>query len=91
MDKKIKSYEVTNLSTVNTTLYKNGDIFYTDRSIGILHKGKVKKIVSTPDLTGYVKKEEVQDMIPDLSDYVKREEVQQMIDEALNTGGEEGE
>ena len=79
MGKRNKSYEVKKLSEVNTTLYKNGDIFYTDRSIGILHKGKVKTIGSKPDLSDYAKKDEVQAMIPDLSDYVKIDEVQAMI------------
>ena len=79
MGKRNKSYKVKNLSKVNTTLYKNGDIFYTDRSIGILHKGKVKTIGDIPDLSEYVKADEVQAMIPDLSDYVKNDEVQAMI------------
>lgn len=89
MGKKIKSYEVKNLSKVNTTLYKNGEIFYTDKGIGILHKGKVKTLVSSSDLSNYVKKDEVQAMIPDTSEYVKIDEVQAMIDEAINNlGGE---
>ena len=76
MGKRNKSYEVKNLNKVNTKLYKNGDIFYTDRSIGILHKGKVKTVGSSPDLT----------------DYVKKDEVQAMIDDAINNlGGDGGE
>ena len=92
MGKRNKSYEVKNLNKVNTKLYKNGDIFYTDRSIGILHKGKVKTVGSSPDLTDYVKKDEVQAMIPDTTDYVKKDEVQAMIDDAINNlGGDGGE
>ena len=99
MGKRNKSYKVKNLSKVNTTLYKNGDIFYTDRSIGILHKGKVKTIGDIPDLSEYVKADEVQAMIPDLSEYAKKDDipdvssfltatqVQQMIDEAINNSG----
>lgn len=74
MGKRIKAYEVTNLSKVDTTLYIEGDHFITDRSVGILVNDKIKTIGNNP---------------PDLKDYVKRDEVQQMIDEALNnTGGE---
>jgi hypothetical protein len=90
MGKRNKTYKVKNLSKVNTTLYKNGDTFYTDRSIGILHKGKVKTIGDTPDLSDYAKKDEVQAMIPDVSEYVKGDEVQAMIDEAINNLGGEG-
>lgn len=74
MGKRNKTYEVKNLSRVNTTLYKNGDMFFTNKSIGVLHNGKIKTIGNNP---------------PDLTDYVKRDEVQQMIDEAIsNLGGE---
>ena len=75
MGKKIRAYKVTNLSKVNTTLYKNGDMFFTNKSIGVLHNGKIKTIGSNP---------------PDLTDYVKRDEVQQMIDEAISNLGGDG-
>ncbi len=93
MGKRNKTYEVKNLSKVNTTLYKNGDKFSTDKSIGVLHNGKIKTIGNIPpDLTDYVKRDEVQQMIPDVSEYVKADEVQAMIDEAISDlGGEEGE
>ena len=74
MSNKITAYKVTNLSKVNTTLYKEGDHFITNRSVGILVNGKIKTIGNDS---------------PDLSDYVKRNEVQQMIDEAINQGGED--
>ena len=73
MSKRNKTYEVTSLSKVNTTLYKNGDLFFTNRSIGVLHNGKIKTIGNNT---------------PDLNDYVKRTEVQQMIDEAIKKVGE---
>ena len=88
MVKRIRSYKVKNLSKVDTTLYKNGDIFYTDRSIGILHKGKIKTVGEIPDLADYAKKDEVQAMIPDVSEYVTADEVQAMIEEYLNKDGE---
>lgn len=73
MSKKISAYKVKNLSKVNTTLYKEGDHFITDRSVGILVNGKLKTVGNDS---------------PDLSEYVKREEVKQMIDDAIKTGGE---
>ena len=54
-------YEVKSLSTVDTTRYKQGDIFITNRSVGILVNGKIRTFVF--DLSDYVKKEEVKKMI----------------------------
>src|SRR5699024_6125828 len=82
MSKKITAYRVTNLSKVNTTLYKNGDIFYTDRSIGVLHNGKVKTIGQTPDLSDYGKIDEVEAMIADVSDNDKKEDIRDVSDYA---------
>src|SRR5699024_2735339 len=82
MSKKITAYRVTNLSKVNTTLYKNGDIFYTARSIGVLNNGKVKTIGQTPDLSDYVKFDEIEAMIPDVSDYAKKEDIPDVSDYA---------
>lgn len=75
MSKRIRAYKVTNLSKVNTTLYREGDHFITNRSVGILVNGKIKTIGNDP---------------PDLTDYVKRDEVQQMIDDAISNLGGEG-
>lgn len=87
MISKITAYRVTNLSKVNTTLYKEGDHFITNRSIGVLVNGKIKTIGNEePDLSEYAKKDE----IPDVSEFLTSDQVQQMIDEAINTGGEEG-
>src|SRR5699024_3859273 len=47
----------------------------------------VSSFVTSEDLSDYAKKED----IPDVSSFVTSEEVQQMIDNALDTGGEEGE
>lgn len=88
MGRKISAYRVNNLSKVNTTLYVEGDHFITNRSVGILVNGKIKTIGNeAPDLSDYAKKED----IPDVSSFLTSEEVQQMIDNALDTGGEEGE
>src|SRR5699024_3959884 len=80
MGKRNKSYKVKNLSKVNTTIYKNGDIFYTDRSIGILQKEKVKTIGDITDLSEYAKKEDIPDVSSFvtseyLSDYAKKEDI----------------
>jgi len=85
LGKKITAYKVVNLSKVNTTLYLEGDHFITDRSIGILINGKIKKIGNeSPDLSDYAKKKD----IPDVSNFLTESEVQSMIDEALNKGSE---
>src|SRR5690625_63389 len=87
MTKKVTAYKVTNLSKVDKTLYKEGDIFITSRSVGILVNNDIKTIGNElPDLSQYVKRDE----LPDLSQYVKRDEVQQMIDDAINNEGGEG-
>lgn len=85
MSKRIRAYKVKNLSKVNTTLYREGDHFITNRSVGILVNGKIKTIGNDPpDLTDYAKKED----IPDVSNYLTSEQVQQMIDEAIKKVGE---
>jgi len=72
MLKKVTAYKVTNLSKVDKTLYKEGDIFITSRSVGILVNNEIKTIGNE---------------LPDLSQYVKRDEVQQMIEDAINNEG----
>lgn len=64
MKNKVDAYEVKSLATVDTTNYKQGDIFITNRSVGILTNGKIKTFqFDTPDLSQYVKKDEVKKMI----------------------------
>lgn len=64
MRNKADVYDVQSLATVDTTNYKQGDIFITNRSIGILANGKIRTLeTSKPDLSKYVKKEDVQKMI----------------------------
>lgn len=64
MSNKITAYKVKNLSNVNTTLYKEGDHFITNKSAGVLVNGKVVTI--TNDLTDYVKKNAVKKMVKDI-------------------------
>lgn len=64
MATKITAYEVKSLHTINVTNYKNGDLFITNRSIGILANGKIQTLeTSKTDLSQYVKKADVQKMI----------------------------
>ena len=60
----IKKMKVDNLNKVKTDRYKEGDIFFTDKEVGILINGKIKKLNTTsPNMSQYVKKSEVKDMI----------------------------
>ena len=56
--------KVESLQKVKTDRYKEGKIFYTDKEVGILINGKIKKLnTTTPNMSQYVKKSEVKDMI----------------------------
>ena len=59
MSKQVKAYEVENLNKVDTTKYKNGDIFITGRSGGILINGTIRPFNNSTGL----KKSDVQKMI----------------------------
>lgn len=68
MVNQVRCFEVNNINKVDTTRYKNGDLFYTNRSVGILINGKIKIVPFN---------------LPNMKNYVKKDEVQKMIDEAL--------
>ena len=56
--------KVQSLQKVKTDRYKEGDIFYTDKEVGILINGKIKKLnTDTINMNNYVKKNEVEKMI----------------------------
>lgn len=56
--------KVESLQKVKTDRYKEGDMFYTNSEVGILINGKIKKLnTTTPNMSQYVKKSEVKDMI----------------------------
>lgn len=59
MGKAVKAYEVENLQNIDTTKYKNGDIFITGRSGGILINGKIIPFNNSQGL----KKSDVKKMI----------------------------
>ena len=56
--------KVESLQKVKTDRYKEGQMFYTDKEVGILINGKIKKLnTTTANMSQYVKKSEVKDMI----------------------------
>ena len=65
--------KVENLQKVKTDRYKEGQMFYTDKEVGILINGKIKKLnTTTPNMSQYVKKSEVEKMIDDKLKEVKK-------------------
>ena len=65
--------KVESLQKVKTDRYKDGDMFYTDKEVGILINGKIKKLnTTTPNMSQYVKKTEVEKMIDDKLKEVKK-------------------
>ena len=65
--------KVENLQKIKTDRYKDGDIFFTDKEVGILINGKIKKLnTTTPNMSQYVKKSEVEKMIDDKLKEVKK-------------------
>lgn len=61
----MKVLTVNSLEKVDPARYIEGDIFLTEKSIGILHKGKIEPMVKQSDLKDYVKKKDVAKMIQD--------------------------
>ena len=65
--------KVDNLQKIKTDRYKEGDMFFTDKEVGILINGKIKKLnTTTPNMSQYVKKSEVEKMIDDKLKEVKK-------------------
>ena len=60
--------KVGSLQKGKTDRYKEGELFYTDKEVGILINGKIKKLNTT---------------VPNMSQYVKKSEVKEMINQAL--------
>src|SRR5699024_9036477 len=75
MERPVNRYKVSNFSKVDTTKYMNGDIFYTDKEVGVLINSKIKKFpASTPNLKDYVKQS-------DIENFITEQDVQTLIDE----------
>ena len=59
--------KVQSLQKVKTDRYKEGELFFTDKEVGILINGKIKKLnTTTPNMSQYVKKSEVADIVKEL-------------------------
>src|SRR5699024_1838211 len=74
--------KVQSLQKVKTDRYKEGELFFTDKEVGILINGKIKKLNTTsPNMAQYVKKSEVEKMIDDKLkelkelDYFEKQEI----------------
>lgn len=60
----MKTIKVNSLTMIDPTKYSEGDIFLTDRSIAILHNGKVETLVKQSDVKKMVR-EEVKKVLKD--------------------------
>src|SRR5699024_1281529 len=97
MERPVNRYKVSNFSKVDTTKYMNGDIFYTDKEVGVLINSKIKKFPgSMPNLKDYVKQSDIENFIteqdvqtlidesiPDVSNFITEQDVQTLIDESI--------
>ena len=55
--RKMKPIKVERLNSIDPTKYREGDLFLTDRSIAILHNGKVETLVKQSDVRKMVREE----------------------------------
>lgn len=63
----VRSFKVNNLNKVDTTRYREGDFFITNKNVGVMIGGKIKPIpTSTPSMKNYVKKEEVESIVHEI-------------------------
>lgn len=64
MGKKVTAYNVKSLAKVNTENYIEGNLFITNRSVGILANGSIKNITGQEvDLSKYIKKEDIEKIV----------------------------
>lgn len=59
----MKTIPVNDLKKVDPTRYIAGDVFISEKQIGILHNGSIEPLVMQKDLKGYVKKTELPKLI----------------------------
>src|SRR5699024_9373423 len=77
MERPVNRYKVSNFSKVDTAKYMNGDIFYTDKEVGVLINSKIKKFpASMPNLEDYVQQS-------DIDNFITEQDVQTLIDESI--------
>ena len=61
---KVRAFKVKTLANIDLIRYKEGDIFITARSVGILANNEIKTFnFERVNLKDYVKKKDVQKMI----------------------------
>lgn len=65
MGKIIKAYRVTAFNKVDTTRYIEGDLFISNKLIGMLVNGKIETLNRSQNLTSYVRVKDVEKMIDD--------------------------
>lgn len=53
----MKTIKVERLNLIDATKYREGDFFLTDRSVAILHNGKVETLVKQADVRKIVRDE----------------------------------
>ena len=53
----MKTIKVDRLTMIDPTKYSEGDLFLTDRSIAIVHNGKVETLVKQSDVKKMVREE----------------------------------
>lgn len=53
----MKTIKVERLNLIDPTKYSEGDVFLTDRTIAILHNGKVETLVKQSDIRKIVRDE----------------------------------
>ncbi len=58
-------YNVQELKHIDVTRYKEGDVFLSQKQIGIIQSGTVEVLMRQSDLKEYVKKKDVKKMIDD--------------------------
>lgn len=60
----MKTIKVDRLNLIDPTKYSEGDLFLTDRSVAILHSGKVETLVKQSDVRKMIR-EEVKKVLKD--------------------------
>ena len=60
----MKTIKVNSLNKIDPTKYSEGDLFLTDRSVAIIHNGKIETLVKQSDVKKMVR-EEVKKVLKD--------------------------
>lgn len=64
MTNRVRAFKVNSLAKVNTFNYREGDLFITNRSIGILMNGKIETLqTEKTDVSELVTKKELEKIL----------------------------